>query len=266
MSNIIELHSLDNRSIVRIDKGELVSYMVATTEIMHQKGAPGWGSTEIEMFPTIGATKENDFSVTTPNGVAKLDQHGILRVMEYLPKTIEKSSASFYKKYTANTSLPNPKFPNRSTQEFVSWPYDFEFIKTFELTTEGLKISFEIISEKNMPFMLGFHPAFKIYKEDFVLKTSDQAISLQNVLDAGAPAFLIEDCKEITLSDNGILKINIKTTGFNHIMLWTEVTNMICIEPITFYPPSVSANKLHEGFQHSSGYEKLEVCIAPEIV
>ena len=31
-------------------------------------------------------------------------------------------------------------------------------------------------------------------------------------------------------------------------MLWTEVTNMVCIEPITFYPYAVEQDDLAEGF------------------
>ncbi|EZH75357.1 hypothetical protein ATO12_00850 [Aquimarina atlantica] len=256
------MHSPDKKTIVTIDNGELISYQVDGTEVMHQKGDLGWGNTEIEMFPTIGSTKENQFSVQTPRGEAKLDQHGILRVMDYLPITIEKSSACFHKKYIANTQLSNHKFPNKSTQQWLNWPYDFEFIKTFELSNEALKIIFEIKSEKNMPLMLGFHPAFKIYDQNVKMKTTDRHISLDAVLKAGAPAFLLENCKEVVLTNNGNLTVTINTNGFRHIMLWSEVTNMVCIEPITFYPASVSVDKLHTGFDYSSGYEKYEVVIS----
>jgi galactose mutarotase-like enzyme len=263
MPDMIKLYSEDKKKSITIDKGELVSYLVDDIEIMHQKGDLGWGSTEIEMFPIIGATKENEFSVQTPNGEAKLDQHGILRVMDYLPITIEESRAHFHKKYIANTKLFNHKYPNKSTQQWLCWPYNFEFIKTFELSNESLKIAFMIESEKGMPLMLGFHPAFKIYSENVVVNTKDQNIFLDTVLQAGASAFLIEDCKEISLTNNGNLTINLKTKGFRHIMLWSEVRNMICIEPITFYPSSVPIHKLYTGFDYSSGYEKFEVIITP---
>ncbi|WP_106793730.1 aldose epimerase [Aquimarina sp. Aq78] len=263
MPDKTRLYSPDKKTIATIDHGELISYQVDSIEVMHQKGDAGWGNTEIEMFPTIGSTKENQFSVQTPKGDAKLDQHGILRVMDYLPVRIEKSSASFHKKYAANTQLSNHKYPNKSSQQWLNWPYDFEFIKTFELSNEALKIIFEIKSEKDMPLMLGFHPAFKIYSQNIIMKTAGQNISLDAILEAGASAFLLKDCREISFTNNGSLAVNLKTNGFKHIMLWSEVTNMVCIEPITFYPSSVPVHELHTGFDYSSGYEKFEVIISP---
>lgn len=261
MSDKIILYSADKKSVITIDKGELVSYQVNNIEILHQKGDPGWGNTEIEMFPIIGATKENNFLIKTPKKEARLDQHGILRTLLYSTNTVENNKVSYSKNYIANTQVSNPKFPDKSTQEFLDWPYDFQFIKTFELTDESLKIYFEIQSEKDMPFMLGFHPAFKIYDPKMVLKSENQEIGLKDILQAGAPALLIKDGKEVTIQNNGNLKVAIKTKGFKHIMLWTEVSNMVCIEPVTFYPSGVSANKLHTGFDYSSGLERFEVTI-----
>ena len=39
-------------------------------------------------------------------------------------------------------------------------------------------------------------------------------------------------------------------------MLWTEVSNMVCIEPITFYPYAVAQENLHEGFSTLDGNSK----------
>ena len=262
MSEKIKLSSVDKKSIVIIDKGELVSYQVENIEVMHQKGDLGWGNTEIEMFPIIGATSGNEFSIQTPKGESKQDQHGILRVMDYTLKKATENNANFYKKYVANTELPNPKFPKKSTLQKLHWPYDFEFIKIFELTNDCLKIFFEIKSERSMPFMLGFHPAFKVYNQDLIVNTINKSVSLENVLEAGASAFLLEKCKNVVIENNGDLKINLKTVGFKHMMLWSEVSNMICIEPITFYPPSVPTSKLFTGFENSNGHEKFEITIS----
>lgn len=265
MSDKTILYSADKNSVIAIDKGELVSYQVNNIEILHQKGDPGWGNTEIEMFPIIGATKDSNFLIKTPKKEAKLDQHGILRALLYNTNTIENNKVSYYKNYIANTKVGNPKFPHKSTQEFLDWPYDFRFIKTFELTNASLKVYFEIYSEKDMPFMLGFHPAFKIYNSDMVLKSENQNISLKDILQAGASAFLLKDSKKVSMQNNGILKVDVKTKGFRHMMLWTEVNNMVCIEPITFYPSDVSVNKLHTGFDYSSGLERFEVIISAQV-
>lgn len=261
-----KLYCNNEKITVLIQDGELVSYKAFNIEIIHQKGDPGWGNSEIEMFPIIGPTKENDFTVVTPKGKAKLDQHGILRAMKYIPVISEKNKASFCKKYKANTKVKNPKYPNKSSQEWLDWPYDFEFIKTFELTDHCLKVSFKVKSEEGMPFMLGFHPAFKINGSNPEFKTKNKNISLKNILDAGSSALLVEKTKELSLKNNGELIVDIKTSNFIHIMLWTEVKNMVCIEPITFYPYSVSTNDLHKGFDFMSNDQKnFEVTITPRL-
>ena len=68
----------NNNSIVKIDAGELVGYQVNGHEFIHQKGSPGWGSADTEMFPIIGPVNEADFRVKTPKGDAIQDQHGLL--------------------------------------------------------------------------------------------------------------------------------------------------------------------------------------------
>lgn len=266
MSDTIKLCSNDNHSVVTIYKGELASYQLKGIEIMHQKGDPGWGNTEIEMFPIIGATAANNFSVKTAKGKAKLDQHGILRAMEYLPVIAEKDKASFCKTYKANTEVKNPKFPKKSTLQYMNWPYDFQFIKTFDVTNKSLTITFEIKSEVGMPFMLGFHPAFKIYGKKPVFKTGNTTVSLDDILEVGSSAFLLEECKELVLENNDNLVINLKTKGFRHMMLWSEVKNMVCIEPITFYPSSVPEAQLHKGFDYSSVYDKYQIIISPSLL
>ncbi len=264
MKKKLELSSSDQNSTINIEKGELISYKFDEAEIMHQKGDKGWGSTEIEMFPIIGATKENDFKVQTPKGNALLDQHGIARIMDYQLMESNETTAVYSKKYVANSLKLNHKFPQKSTQEFLYWPYNFEIFKTFNLNNNYLKISLEVKSDKGMPFMLGFHPAFKIYNDECVIKSLEQELGVQEILDVGAAAFLLEGCNELALHNNGTITIKVKTSGFRHIMLWTEVTNMVCIEPITFYPFSVSPKELHKGFDFSNGNEKFEITISPE--
>ncbi|MEW7280530.1 aldose 1-epimerase [Aquimarina sp. 2201CG1-2-11] len=264
MSLEIELKSEDNHSKVLIRDGQLCNYQFLETEIMHQQGDPGWSNTEIEMFPIIGATKGNNFSVATPKKEAKLDQHGILRAMNYsLKNTATPNSVSFYKAYTADTLVANPKFPEKSTLASLSWPYNFEFTKTFKLTNTSLRVTFEIHSEEGMPFMIGFHPALKIYTSNPLFEFKDKKIPLTDVLETGSTAFPVQDCDDLTLSNNGKVNVNIKSPGFKHLMLWSPSSNMACIEPITFYPASVSEKNLYKGFEYSSGHEIFETIISP---
>jgi galactose mutarotase-like enzyme len=232
---------------VRIDGGELVSFKVGDNELIHQKGSPGWRNSDTEMFPIIGPTSESDFQVHTPRGAAVQDQHGLLRELPYQLMEQKDTEVRFRKTYTAGTRVPNSKFPQKSKAKTLFWPYDFEFEKHMVLDEVGLKITFRISGEKNMPFMLGYHPAFRLSTKNPVVITPKSSITLDQVLAVGNRALHVPDCNEITLNDTA--RLHITTTGFRHFMLWTEVPNMICIEPITFYPYAVAQGNLDQGFQ-----------------
>ncbi|MCM4151643.1 aldose epimerase [Arenibacter sp. N53] len=256
----LKLHN----QIVGIDAGELVGYKVHGHEYIHQKGSPGWRNSDTEMFPIIGPTIEANFRVTTPKGNAIQDQHGLLREMEYELVSQTKTKAVFSKIYVSGTQIKNSKFPAKSTEEYLAWPYDFEFLKSYEIMEKGLKIQFKIRGEEGMPFMLGYHPAFKLHSENVTIQAGDRTITLQEVLAAGSRALPILECNSITLLDIGGL--GIKTEGFGNFMLWTEVPNMLCIEPISFYPYAVRQEQLHTGFLNINRMEKIfSVIIQPNI-
>lgn len=244
MSNIKTLKAGDHQ--VKIEAGELVGYQVSGHEYMHKKGNPGWRNVDTEMFPLIGPTNEAGFKVNTPKGFATQDQHGLLREMDYVLADSSKSKAVFSKTYLANTEVLNSKFPAKSTAEKLSWPYDFEFVKTFELIDNSLEITFSISGEEGMPFMLGYHPAFMLHTKDAVISTGNQDITIPEVMAVGNRALQIPKTDSITLKDEK--SIQITSEGFSHFMLWTEVPNMVCIEPITFYPYAVAQENLAEGF------------------
>ena len=244
--------------LVKIDEGELVGYSAEGHEYIHQKGSPGWRNSDTEMFPIIGPTNEANFRVTTPKGAAVQDQHGLLREMTY--QLVSQTET----KYVSGTPVKNSKYPSKSIEEYLSWPYNFEFTKSFEILENGLRIQFKITAEEGMPFMLGYHPAFKLTSERASIKTAERTIALQEVLDVGSRALPVMNCNSLTLVDVG--ELIIKTEGFGNFMLWTEVPNMLCIEPITFYPYAVSQKKLHSGFQPVNRPENIfSVIIQPNI-
>ena len=246
MNNITTL-KVENQ-IVTIEGGELVGYQVSGHEFMHQKGNPGWRSVDTEMFPIIGPTNEAGFKVSTPKGDAIQDQHGLLREMNYTVTDSNSSKAVFTKKYSANTKVLNSKYPAKSTAEKLSWPYDFEFNKTFELKDNELVITFTISGDEGMPFMLGYHPAFMLHSKNPIISVGHKDISINEVLAVGSRALYVPDASMIRLKDEQELQIT--TEGFRHFMLWTEVPNMVCIEPITFYPYAVEQKNLADGFMY----------------
>jgi len=239
---------------VRIDAGELVGYQVNGHEYIHQKGNPGWRNSDTEMFPIIGPTAEVGFQVETPKDIAIQDQHGLLRELDYELISQTDTEAVYSKKYAARTPIENSKYPEKSNKKFLYWTYDFEFEKKFKLTNDGLEVSFTVSGERDTPFMLGYHPAFKLVTKNPVVIVEEHSISLAQVMAVGSRAFKVIGYEEVILKDKNELRI--RTEGFGNFMLWTEVSNMICIEPITFYPYDVEQRNLHEGFQYLQDVSK----------
>ena len=231
-----------------IEEGELVSYQLSDFEYIHQKGSTGWRNSDTEMFPVIGPTADAGYRVHVPRGNAIQDQHGLLRELDYEQLSSTETTAQYVKSYKAGTVINNSKFPDKSTAQLLIWPFSFDFYKSYKLSENSLEISFRISGEKDMPFMLGYHPAFKLYTDNPIVIADDQTITLDSVMAAGSRALEVADCQSIILKDQK--NLSIKTEGFSHFMLWTEVPNMICIEPITFYPYGVDQMQLHDGFDY----------------
>ncbi|MEK6154518.1 aldose 1-epimerase [Flavobacteriaceae bacterium 3-367] len=245
---------------VRIDAGELVGYQVAGHEYIHQKGSPGWRSSDTEMFPIIGPTNEAGFRVHVSKGNAIQDQHGLLRELDYEQLSHSNTKAVYKKKYRAATPVENSKYPEKSTARLLIWPFNFEFTKTYELSKAGLEITFGVSGDQDMPFMLGYHPAFKLHIPDPIILANDKTIGLAEVLEVGSRALEVPNCDTIVLKDKN--DIQVKTEGFGNFMLWTEVPNMVCIEPISFYPYAVAQEELFEGFRYLAGdQEEFKVSI-----
>ncbi len=95
---------------VQINAGELVSLIKNKHEYIHQKGSPGWNHSDIEMFPIIGPTDDVQFKVKTPQKDAILDQHGLLRELDYELVEADDAHALFQKKYKAGTQVKNSKY------------------------------------------------------------------------------------------------------------------------------------------------------------
>ena len=226
----------NSKAKVAIENGELIHFVVDKVEYIHQKGNKGWRKSDDEMFPIIGPTAHNNFRVHTKKGDAILDQHGLLRELNYTLISSSKNEAVFQKNYIANTKINNSKFPEKSTEEFLFWPFSFTFQKIYSIVHDVLTINFKINSEKEMPFMLGYHPAFSLSnKGNEILIANHKHYSLSDVYNAGSDALPVLNTNKITLQNTNKRNVEITTEGFNNFMLWTEVDNIICIEPITHY-------------------------------
>ena len=247
---------------VTVEKGELLSLKKDNLEYIHQKGSKGWRNSDDEMFPVIGPTSKNNFRVHTKNGDAILDQHGLLRELEYALISSDENSAKFIKKYKKNTQIINSKFPDKSTEEYLFWPFDFTFKKHFTIENNVLEIEFIIESEKGMPFMLGYHPAFLLSNSGTeIIESNNEKITLSDVYTAGANAFPVLNTDTITLKNIDRDDVEVSTKNFNNFMLWTEVDNMLCIEPITQYTSYTDQKFSEENMRLSEGKNSFSVAI-----
>ncbi|WP_299015016.1 aldose 1-epimerase [uncultured Polaribacter sp.] len=254
MKNTITLKNIN--SIVKIEKGELISFKVDDKEYIHQKGRKGWRKSDDEMFPVIGPLSKNNYRLHTKKGDAILDQHGLLREMEYDLFSADETSAKFRKVYAQNTPLQNAKFPKKSPEEFVFWPFDFTFEKHFTLKDNTLTIDFSFTSETGMPFMLGYHPAFLLSNTGAdTLVANNTKITLSEIYKAGHNAFPVLHTNKIILENSDRNHLEITTKNFNNFMLWTPVDNMLCIEPITQYTSYTDEKFSEENMSISSGKE-----------
>jgi galactose mutarotase-like enzyme len=252
----------NSKSAIAIDEGEVVSYIFDGQEYIHQKGNKGWRKSDDEMFPIIGPTEKNDFVVHTKNGDAIQDQHGLLRELTYSLLSETENQVKFIKNYKKNTWVKNSKYPSKSTEEFLYWPFDFTFEKKVTLQNDSLIIDFTIQSEEGMPFMLGYHPAFLLSDTgEETLIANNQKISLTDVLNAGSNAFPVLNSDEIVLINYHKKNLKITTKGFHNFMLWTEVTNMLCIEPITQYTSYTNQVFSEENMKLSKGINNFSVTL-----
>ena len=260
MSSVEILKNKDCKVI--IEKGELISFQHNNNEYIHQKGNKGWRNSDDEMFPVIGPTAKNNFIVHTKNGDAILDQHGLLRELEYSLVSFHKNSAKFIKKYKKNTQIANSKFPEKSSEEKLFWPFDFTFQKNFTLERDVLNIEFIIESEKGMPFMLGYHPAFLLSDSgEETLESNGVEITLTDVYKAGSNACPVLNSNKIILKNIHRKDLEITTKGFDNFMLWTEVDNMLCIEPITQYTSYTDQKFSEKNMSLSDGKNIFSVAI-----
>lgn len=252
MVSMVLLKNKKNKVV--IEKGELISFQKDNQEYIHQKGNKGWRNSDDEMFPVIGPVSKNNFKVHTKKGDAIQDQHGLLRELDYSLIFSDEKSAVFIKKYKKNTLIKNSKFPKKSTEEYLFWMYDFTFEKKFLLKKSVLKIDFIISSEKGMPFMLGYHPAFLLSNSGKeTLESGTAKITLEDVFYTGANAFPVLNSDKIRLQNINKNDVEISTKGFNNFMLWTEVNSMICIEPITQYTSFTDQNFSEKNMRLSEG-------------
>ena len=63
------------------------------------------------------------------------------------------------------------------------------------------------------------------------------------------------------LKNNNRNDVEISTKNFNNFMLWTDVNNMLCIEPITHYTSYTEQKFFEKNMRLSTGKNSFSVTI-----
>ena len=213
-----------------------------------------WGSYAPNLFPIIGALKEDTF--TFDGKKYTLPKHGFVRNNEDITLH-EQTKNSLTFKLISNEDL------------FEKYPFNFEFYITYTLTDNNIEVRHTIknIDNKTMYFSVGGHPAFKcpVYEnenyDDYFLEfdtienSKRHMINMENGLISSETkpvfnnsnklqlthdlfnedALVFKDLKskKITLKSNkngAILSVIYK--DFNYMGIWAKPKgNYVCIEP-----------------------------------
>ena len=212
---------------------EVISLKKNGKEFIWDRNNDDWHNCNPILFPIVGPLKNNSY--TYNNKQFTLTQHGFLRRSQFKFIEVKKDSLKLQFKQ------------NDATKEL----YPFDFCLTVQYLLENdklvLKYHLEIHDEKDLPFDIGFHPAFvcanyyqadfnKIYvnfekKEENIAKTIplSQLVNLEKQETFFYQRFKSEYV-ELVNGDN-IIRIYIK--DFTTLGFWRKYpqSNFICIEP-----------------------------------
>lgn len=262
MSGLITLKSQNFTAQVNPENGQLVSLVSGNVEYFHDGGkplyhGPGWRNSEIIPFPIFGPADNQ--KVKVGEKAFYLEQHGISRHTKenpFLPENQSKEdSLTLVQRYDGR-KIPNPRYePGNGRPQFLNWlPYTLE--KRFELTDEGLtcKLTLTNNSALTMPYMVGWHPAFKVFGEikdgEFLdgnkrftaffknIASLEEVISASETSSEGA--LMIKGISSVIYQNKRIKQgIRVSSDSFGrNVMLWCPGRNagMLCIEHTSKLP------------------------------
>lgn len=224
------------------------------TDFMWDADPNVWGSYAPNLFPVIGALKEDTY--VFENKKYELPKHGFVRHNEAIT-LYEQTENSLTFKLVSNDVL------------FKNYPFNFEFYMTYTLTDNSLKVNHTIknTDTKTMYFSVGGHPAFKcpVFKnenyEDYFLEfesaenSKRHMINMENGLISSETkpvfnnstniqlshdlfhedALVFKDLKSRTVTlrsnKNGAI-LSVDYNDFPYLGIWAKPNgNYVCIEP-----------------------------------
>jgi galactose mutarotase-like enzyme len=224
------------------------------TEFMWDANPNVWGSFAPNLFPIIGALKNDTY--VFENQYYKLPKHGMVRNNEAVVLHEQTSNSLTFKLSYNEDSLK-------------IYPFKFEFYITYTLINNSIEVLHTIknVDTKTMYFSVGGHPAFKcpVFEnedyEDYFLEfehietSKSHLINMENGLISSLTIPLLNKSKNIALThdlfnDDALIfkdlkskKVTLKSNLYGNILsvsynafpylgIWAKPTgDYICIEP-----------------------------------
>lgn len=224
------------------------------TEFMWDANPDIWGSYAPNLFPIIGALKDNTFIYNDKKH--QLPKHGIVRHNKDIQLDKQTENSLTFKLVANKNSLKN-------------YPFKFEFFITYTLTENCLEVKHTIknADTKTMYFSVGGHPAFKcpVFEnedyEDYILefehneKADKHLINMENGLISSKTETVFNNTNTLALTHNLFNKdalvfktlksrkvtlksvksgniLTLKYPDFKYLGIWAKPNgNYVCIEP-----------------------------------
>ncbi|HEX4374182.1 MAG TPA: aldose 1-epimerase family protein [Puia sp.] len=155
-----------------------------------------WAKKSPILFPIVGTLKNDEYFYN--NRYYKLGRHGFARDMEFEPKNQTANSISFL------------LISNETTLQH--FPFQFELIIKYSIEKDNLTVMYILknISEGDMYFSIGAHPAFKVplvdgteYADHYLQFNKDETLPRWPI----SPDGLIEKTPEPFLQDQNVLPL-----------------------------------------------------------
>ena len=253
---------LKNKKIsIEIFQGQIINLKKESFEYFHGGGKSeesknnldkkGWSNSEIIMFPIVGPAKE--FCVNVDESSFSQDQHGVARILTFDEKKTSDKSICLTQTHDGKTLINNPKYlPSNKRPKNLEWPFAYTLEKQINLSDDKVIVTLTLINQSNedMPYMLGWHPAFRVLGDDDNLFETDNGkqFNLNDILTASIDgAYILEGINSIKYTNRKTGRgVELLAKDFGNMMLWSpgKDAGMFCTEPVTHLPDFAERNFL----------------------
>lgn len=201
-------------------------------EIVWDRKKEYWHNCNPILFPIVGPLKDNQYTFNDKNYT--LTQHGFLRRSQFKFEEVKKDEITL--SFTSDEESKK------------LYPFDFKITVNYHLDDKKVILSYKIdnLSDKDLPFEIGFHPAFNcpnIYDENFKNwyvkfekeEEFGQIISLSEIINEEKNQTFYHHQLNSNYVDvtDGTKGIRVGIDGYTTLGFWHKCpqADFICIEP-----------------------------------